>query len=134
MAQHNPRFWEEDRSELHPNTHREENTRSVSEASRTAYDIKALHEKWPRLSDRILKQTPVLDIGIHLREGAVYFDLMRPEDGPFQGMNDREVEPESYLVAKETVDYELWNALIGEQNAYRLGRFAPGIEAEPTLF
>jgi hypothetical protein len=93
-------------------------------ASRTAYDMKALHRRLDAIPDNLLKQIPVLDKGTRLKEGAAYLDLAHPEQGEFRGMNDMIVEPRSCVVAKNMVeDYELWNLPRGERNAERLGRF-----------
>lgn len=132
MAEHMSRFRDDEYwNDLEP---MDAGERIGLETGRTAYDIKALHEKWPGFSDRVLKQIPVLDTGMPLQAGAIYLDLMQPENGPFKGLNNQQVEADAFLVAKEGVDYELWNVLIGEQEAYRMGRFAPDGQSEPVLF
>ena len=134
MAEHDPRFREgESWQDLETNDRDAVKGRPSFKPGRTAYDIKALHEKWPGLSDRILKQIPLLDIGTSLQERAQYFDLMHPERGEFKGRSDWAVEPTSYLVAKKQVDPEFWNALIDIEDNYLLGRFALEVQPERTL-
>ena len=44
-------------------------------------------------------------------------------------MNNIVVDSDEWIVPKESVDYELWNWLIGVDDPYRLGRFI----TEPPL-
>ncbi|HZO88075.1 MAG TPA: hypothetical protein VFB38_07010 [Chthonomonadaceae bacterium] len=92
--------------------------------SRTAYDIKEMHAALPNLADDVLRRIPILEPGTRLQEGATYFNLRHPERGEFTGMNNMTVSDQDWIIAKEYIDFELWNQLTGEQNQYRLGRFA----------
>src|SRR2546423_1802060 len=93
-------------------------------STRTAYDMKDVHDYLRDLPDSALKQIPILETGAQLDEGATYLDLAKPEAGEFTGMNNIIAGPDEHLVDKSTVDYELWNRLIGVEDPYRLGRFA----------
>ena len=110
--------------DLNPHNRAGESDLPGPTATRTAYDIKDLHDRLCQVPDDILKQIPILDPGARLQEGAVYFDLSRPEAGEFKGMNNIVVGTGEWIVPKEEVDYELWNWLIGVDDPYRLGRFA----------
>lgn len=110
--------------DLHPHNRAGESDLPGPFTSRTAYDVKTLHDRLREVPDDILKQIPILDPGTRLQEGAVYFDLRRPEAGEFRGMNNIAVGVDEWIVPKESVDYEMWNWLIGVDDPYRLGRFA----------
>ena len=110
--------------DLHPHNRAGESDLPGPFPTRTAYDIKTLHDRLCEVPDDILKQIPILDAGTRLQEGAVYFDLRRPEAGAFKGMNNIVVGAAEWIVPKESVDYEMWNWLIGVDDPYRLGRFA----------
>jgi len=90
--------------------------------TRSAYDLKEAHDRLRNLPDDVLRQIPVLATRTQL-DGSIYFDLQHPERGPFRGANNAEAEPDTCLVAKNDVDYELWNYLTGVTDTYRLGRF-----------
>ena len=113
--------YEED---LRPNPRAGENRGPGHYDTMTAYDVKELHEMLGEIPDDALKQIPVLEGQARLEEGATYFDLAHPERGEFTGMNDQQSGPDEYLVDKSTVDFELWNKLIGVTHPDRLGRFA----------
>src|SRR5204863_8392722 len=99
--------------------------------TRSAYDIKRLHDRLRDLPDNDLKRIPILDIGTRLREGGTYIDLLNPKQGEIRGMNDMEAGPTNAYVSKTDVDYELWNLLTGERDIYRLGRFATPENVRP---
>ncbi len=98
--------------------------RGYEQHSRTAYDVKSLHDRYRELPDDVLKQIPVVDAGTRLEEGAIYLDLSDPEQGEFRGMNNVVVGPDECFVPKKLVDFELWNRLIGVRDRFRLGRMA----------
>src|SRR5579885_2566978 len=79
------------------------------EPTRSAYDLKEAHDRLREMPDDVLKQIPILEPGIQLNEGAVYFDLRHPERGEFKGMNNMEADADNWYIAKDDVDYELWN-------------------------
>lgn len=66
-----------------------------------------------RLGDAIERVT-VLVPGTRLRQGSTYLDLERLEDGPFVARAGQEVDEHELIVSKKELDYEAWNALVGE--------------------
>ena len=81
--------------------------------TRSAYDLKDLHEKFPGLSSADLKNLTILPLGTKLEQGATYLDLNRLEEGEFKARADFEITDSNLLVAKTGVDYELWDRLRG---------------------
>jgi len=110
--------------DLHVNDRQGQNRGPEHYLTRSAFDIKEVHERLQDLPDDVLKQLPVLESGERLEEGATYFDLLHPERGEFTGMNNMIAGPDQALVNKSDVDFELWNWLTGVDNPYRLGRFS----------
>jgi hypothetical protein len=80
---------------------------------RNAYDFKELHEKFPGLSSRDLKNLSILPQNAILEQGASYIDLNRLEEGEFKARADFQITESNLLVAKTGVDYELWDRLRG---------------------
>src|SRR5437870_13090104 len=96
---------EDVQAELHPHDRWGQNmTRDA--LTRTAYELKDVHDFLRGLPDSALRQVPVLETGVQLDEGATYFDLGKPEAGEFTGMNNLLAGPDEHLVDKATVDYE----------------------------
>lgn len=81
---------------------------------RQAYDIKELHEKYPQFSSTDLKNLTILPEGTRLEQGAKYFDLNHPQGGELAARADMTASQGTLYVAKNTVDYELWNRLCGQ--------------------
>jgi len=81
--------------------------------TRNAYDLKELHEKFPQLSNADLKQLAILPLGAKLEQGATYIDLSRLEEGEFKARADFQITETNLLVAKNSVDHELWDRLRG---------------------
>jgi hypothetical protein len=98
--------------------------------TRSAYDLKDVHDRLRDLPDNELKQIPVLATRTRLNGGSMYLDLQDLERGEFKASNSMEAEHDNAYVAKHDVDYELWNYLTGETDTYRLGRFIN--EARPA--
>jgi hypothetical protein len=57
---------------------------------------------------------PVLVTGTQLRQGAVYVDLDNVEAGPFRAMGGQRAEANQRLVPKHRIEFDLWNALVGQ--------------------
>jgi len=79
-----------------------------------AADLKAVFALYPNLSDDELRHIPILKPGTRLKPGARYLDLRTP-GSEFSGRGDMEATADHLYVAKDEVDYELWNKLIGKQ-------------------
>lgn len=94
---------------------------SAAERGPSAYDVKDAHRTWGGLSDADLKQIPILPAGTRLQQGAVYFDLNNPSRGEIKALGNMVAGSDNQYVAKDAVDYQLWNALIGVPTPERLG-------------
>jgi hypothetical protein len=89
--------------------------------SRSAYDVKPLHERLRGFPDDMLKQIPVLETGTRLRQRAVYMDLNDPQAREITGIGDMEVGPENFYVSKGEVDHFTWNRLLDIRTPERVG-------------
>ena len=112
---------DEYRDDLNPDYEAGENQGPPRYETRTAYDVKELHERLRDLRDDLLKQIPVLVEGSRLEQGATYFDLAHPERGEIRATGDMVAGPGSWWVPKSEVAHPLWNLLIGVDDPVRLG-------------
>lgn len=85
--------------------------------TRSAYDIKELHVRYPQFSSSELKSISVLSTGARLEQGATYLDLRHCENGEFKARADIVAGEDNLYVAKTGVAYDLWNKLCGKNNA-----------------
>jgi hypothetical protein len=90
-------------------------------AARTMRDVKALHARYREWSDSDLQQVPVLSPGSRLEQGATYIDLDEAEPREFTATGDLQAAASQHIVAKSSVPYEVWNRLLGIENAARTG-------------
>lgn len=74
-----------------------------------------------RVGDRADELT-VLREGTQLRQGATYVDLERLDDGPFVALGGQQAERGQLIVSKRLVNYEAWNALVGQDDNPRVER------------
>lgn len=88
--------------------------------TRTAYDHKGLHGKLREFTDDALKQITLVPLGARLEQGATYLDL-NGDRRAFTAIGNMEAGPDNAYVAKTSVDYDLWNRLIGVSDPERLG-------------
>jgi hypothetical protein len=102
---------DEVRADLNPNYEAGENHGPPSYATRTAEEIKGLHEILRPLRDDELRRIPVLAAGSRLEQGATYLDLRFPQRGEFKAMGFMEAGPDDWYVPKSEVDHELWHRL-----------------------
>ena len=79
----------------------------------TAFDLKALHQLLPDLTDDELRQIPILRPGTRLEQGATYLILRNDTREQIRAMGSMEVPPDQYVVPKDRVPYTLWNRLLG---------------------
>jgi hypothetical protein len=121
MGAKHPEPWQQD---LNPNATAGWNVGVVSDRpevdAQTAYDHKEAHELLRDFSDDELKQIPILPTGSRLQQGATYIDLRDPSRHEFSAMGNMEAGPGNWYVPKDSVDYVIWNRLIGVQNPERL--------------
>jgi len=89
--------------------------------SRTAYDVKDVHDRLRGFPDDMLKQIPILSSGMRLKQGAVYVDLNDPNATEVRATGDMEAGPEHYYVPKDEVDHFTWNRLLDIRTPERIG-------------
>lgn len=94
--------------------------------SHTAYDVKDLHRQLSDLQDDELKRIPILPVGSRLEQGATYLDLRDTARGEFTATGDMQAEPGGWYVRKDSIDYQLWNRIVGVRNPERLGEAPDG--------
>lgn len=112
---------EEYREDLNPHYGEGQNYGPSVHRTIPAYEIEELNEYLSDLRDDQLKQIPIVAQGERLEQGAVYFDLRHPQDGPIKAIGNMVAGPDNWYVPKSMVDYELWNLLTGVNNPDRLG-------------
>ena len=110
-VQKHPDEWNRD---LNPNQMKGQNIGEPGErterSTRTAFDVKPVHDTLRGWQDDELKQIPILDSGTRLRQGATYLDL---HNGPFTATGDMAVRPDQAVAPKDGVHYDTWNKLTG---------------------
>ena len=94
--------------------------------SSPAADDKALRRRLPALDAAELAGLSVLDPGARLDQGGVYVDLNDLGGGPFKAIGGQEAGSGHRYVAKRDTDYELWNRLVGRDDAPDIERPAGG--------
>jgi hypothetical protein len=88
-------------------------------------DDKLLYDLHPELTRDQLARLVILRPGVELEQGAIYFDLLRPEDGPIKALGGQTVGEEARVIAKRETDFEIWNLLVPQD---RLEETHPVIE------
>ena len=88
---------------------------------RTVYDVKEAHRLLHDVTDDQLKKIPILPAGSRLEQDATYIDLADPARKEFKATSGMEAGPDSLLVPKSEVDYQLWNRLRGVTDPARTG-------------
>jgi hypothetical protein len=112
-GEQHPERW---RADLNPDAMAGQNLGNAGQvataaATRTAYDVKSVHRRLANLVDDDLKQIPVVPEGTRLEQGATYVDLNNLDDGEQTARGDMVAGPGMLFVAKDSVDYVLWNVL-----------------------
>jgi hypothetical protein len=88
---------------------------------RTAKDAKDVHNLLADFHDDELERIPVLPAGARLESNATYINLREAEPAEFMAEGHEEVGPDDWVVPKAEVDDQLWNRLLGVENAARTG-------------
>lgn len=88
---------------------------------RTAYEAKDVHTRLDHIPDDEPKRIPLVPPGTRLRQGATYVDLASDAPGEFTATAEIKAGRSQRLVAKEDVDFELWNTLVGHTDRPRRG-------------
>ena len=98
-------------------------TGQASEVASTlnAYEIKELHSQLKGFSKDEMQQITVLPPGTPLNEGTKYVDLMDDGRQVITGATGMTVGNNSYYVAKNEVDYLVWDRLIDVSNPESAG-------------
>jgi hypothetical protein len=89
--------------------------------SRTAKDVKELHDLLSELPDDELERISVLPAGSRLESKATYINLREAKAQAFSAEGNEEVGENDLIVPKSEVDYQLWNKLLGVTNLARIG-------------
>ncbi|GLV56700.1 hypothetical protein KDH_35390 [Dictyobacter sp. S3.2.2.5] len=93
---------------------------NVMDRSRSAYDIKELHQILADLTADEMKTIFLVAPGKQLEQGAKYIDLKHLERGEFTATASMQAEPDHYYVPKKETDYVLWNRLNQVDNPVRM--------------
>lgn len=111
-GEQHPERW---RADLNPDAMAGQNlgtaTGATPPGARTAYDHKRAHRRLSNLVDDDLKQIPIVPEGTRLEQGATYVDLNNLHNGELTARGDMVAGPGTLYVAKDSVDYVLWNVL-----------------------
>lgn len=81
--------------------------------TRSAYDIKELHDTLEGFSAEELKQMRVLSEGARLETDATYLNLADEDPHEIHASGDEDVGPDDLYLAKKDIPYESWNRLLG---------------------
>lgn len=87
----------------------------------TAYDIKEFHMAFPDLSSDELREITILLPGTRLEQGAKYIDLKADPVEEIAARADMVSTSDNWFVPKNSIDYQLYNRLLGIQNPERTG-------------
>jgi hypothetical protein len=90
---------------------------AVDAGDTTAFTRPLGHHEAPEVRDRVGKDArriTVLLPGTRLQQGSTYLDLDRVADGPFVALAGQQVGEQQLIVAKNDIDHEQWNALVGQ--------------------
>ncbi len=122
-GEQHPEEWRQD---LNPNANAGQNVGLIGPHPEvdadTAYDRKEVQRQLPELGAEELKQISILPTGSRLEQGATYVDLRDASRHEFTAMGNMEAGPNNWYVLKSSVDYVLWNRIIGVQNPERLNQ------------
>lgn len=84
-----------------------------------ASEMKEMHDQLQGLGNDELASLPVVEAGTRLEQGKTYIDLNNLSQGEFKARGDDEAGPDNAYVAKDAVDYDLWNKLRGREELTR---------------
>jgi hypothetical protein len=111
-GEQHPERW---RADLNPEPMAGQNigaaTKETPPGARTAYDVKHVHRRLSNLIDDDLKTIPIVPEGTRLEQGATYVDLNELDNGELVARSDVVAGPGTLYVAKDSVDYVMWNVL-----------------------
>ncbi len=115
---------EEAERDLHPGAmagSKEGSTNQPDSADgQNAVDNKEVQRTHPGLEEAELKRLPIVPEGTRLDQGSTYYDLKHTGRGEFTAMGAMTAGQDNWYVAKNEVDYLLWNRLTGVTEPERL--------------
>jgi hypothetical protein len=117
---HPPEYQQDLNPDANVGQNRGEAPQEGKRSDRTAYDVKDLHDRLQDYRDDELKRIPVLREGSRLDQGATYIDLREEEPREFTATASMVAGADNWYVPKDSVDYPLWNRLIGVKHPARL--------------
>jgi len=82
--------------------------------TRTAKDVKAVHDRFRQWLDSDLDQVPIMPARARLEQGATYINLKDGQPTEFVATGGMEAGTDDWYVSKSDVPYQLWNRLLGE--------------------
>ncbi|HYE56871.1 MAG TPA: hypothetical protein VD948_00120 [Rhodothermales bacterium] len=116
--------------DLHPNADKATGVQHERDHTRTAYDEKAIHRRFPELRDDELRAIGFVEDGERLTEGTEYVDLSEDQPKAFTAGRDQSARKGQLLVAKNRVSYDIWNRLTGQvKPGQQTGAEARGVDA-----
>ncbi len=77
----------------------------------TAFDVRREHRVLRELSDKTLREIPLVEAGIALARRHEYIDLHDPARADFRAEGQEFVRPGQRLVARDEVSPEVWEEL-----------------------
>jgi hypothetical protein len=80
-----------------------------------ASEDKELVNKLQSFTHDELAQIPVVEQGMRLEQGKSYIDLNALDKGEFKAYGKDTAGADNRYVAKDAVDYETWNRLLGRE-------------------
>lgn len=104
--------------QLTPASIRRESQTSTAAAS----EDKVLVRQIAALNDAALDRLPVIAPGTRLEQGGVYYDLNDASRGPFKAIGGETALGHNRYIAKKDAGYELWNELVGRNDAPAIDR------------
>lgn len=89
-----------------------------------ATENKQVYELLPDWHKDELRRLFLVPRGTRLKTGGVYIDLRNPAEGELTAKGEEEVHDE-LLVAKNDVDFEIWNKLRGDRRSEEIKNAKP---------
>jgi hypothetical protein len=80
--------------------------------SKTAFEVKEMHELLSELSSDELKEVRVLCEGARLETGATYLEIIGGTRQVIQAEGAEDVEPGDVYLPKKDMPYQIWNRLV----------------------
>lgn len=82
--------------------------------TRSAIDVKFMHQHFQDLTDDELKQIQVLEEGARLETDATYLRITEEGPEPYHARGDENIVDGDIYLPKRGMPYQLWNRLVDE--------------------